>query len=96
MGGLLLGNSRYWLKFRGVISNKSFNDLTESGYYKIEDGMADSPNGYWGMLVVFNDGSQLTQIFYPNIDTSDIMIRKAGQIVDIGRSHWRRISLIEM
>lgn len=80
---------------RGIKSNQSYNDLTITGYYKIQNGVTDGPNIYWGTLVVFNDSRQLTQIFFPNIDTSDIMTRK-GTISDIGNSHWLKISLTKI
>lgn len=92
MGGLIGINSS-WFKFRGVVNNQSYNDLTETGYYKIQNSVTDGPNIYWGTLVVFNDSEQLTQTFYPNTDSSDIIIRKAGKVSDIGKSSWRNISL---
>lgn len=84
-----------WFRFRGIRTSQSYNDLTETGYYKIQEEMTDGPNIYWGTLVVFNDGRQLTQIFYPNVDASDIMTRK-GTISDISNSHWLNISLTEI
>ena len=61
--------------FRGIMTNRSYNDLIETGYYKIQDNMIDGPSTYWGTLVVFNDSDQITQVFYPNIDSTEIFCK---------------------
>lgn len=53
--------------------------------------MIDGPSSYWGTLVVFNDGGQITQVFYPNTDTGYIYTRK-GVISNFVNSAWRNIS----
>ena len=40
--------------FRGIMTNRSYNDLIETGYYKIQDNMIDGPSTYWGTLVLFD------------------------------------------
>ena len=77
--------------FRGIMTNRSYNDLIETGYYKIQDNMIDGPSTYWGTLVVFNDSDQITQVFYPNIDSAEISTRK-GNINNFVKSAWRIIS----
>lgn len=77
--------------FRGIMTNRSYNDLIETGYYKIQDNMIDGPSAYWGILVVFNDSDQITQVFYPNIDSAEISTRK-GSINNFAKSAWRSIS----
>jgi len=77
--------------FRGIMTNRSYNDLIETGYYKIQDNMIDGPSTYWGTLVVFNDSDQITQVFYPNIDSAEISTRK-GSINNFAKSAWRSIS----
>ena len=77
--------------FRGIMTNRSYNDLIETGYYKIQDNMIDGPSTYWGILVVFNDSDQITQVFYPNIDSAEISTRK-GSINNFAKSAWRSIS----
>lgn len=77
--------------FRGKMGNGSYNDLIETGYYKIQENMIDGPSSYWGTLVVFNDGGQITQVFYPNTDTGYISTRK-GMISNFVNSAWRNIS----
>lgn len=77
--------------FRGIMTNRSYNDLIETGYYKIQDNMIDGPSTYWGTLVVFNDSDQITQVFYPNIDSTEISTRK-GNINNFVKSAWRIIS----
>lgn len=77
--------------FRGTMTNRSYNDLIETGYYKIQDNMIDGPSTYWGTLVVFNDSDQITQVFYPNIDSTEISTRK-GNINNFVKSAWRIIS----
>lgn len=78
--------------FRGIKIDQSYNDLTITGFYKIQERMIDGPNDYWGTLVVFNDGGQITQVFYPNTDSEKIATRK-GSIKDFVNSAWRSISL---
>ena len=77
--------------FRGIMTNRSYNDLIETGYYKIQDNMIDGPSTYLGTLVVFNDSDQITQVFYPNIDSAEISTRK-GNINNFVKSAWRIIS----
>lgn len=88
--GELIGINNTWLKFIGIIVNKSYNDLTKTGYYKIQERVTDGPSTYWGTLVVFNDGGQITQVFYPNTDDGKISTRK-GSITNIINSAWRSI-----
>lgn len=76
---------------RGIMTNRSYNDLIETGYYKIQDNMIDGPSTYWGTLVVFNDSDQITQVFYPNVDSTEISTRK-GNINNFVKSAWRIIS----
>ena len=64
--------------FRGIMTNRSYNDLIKTGYYKIQENMIDGPSTYWGTLVVFNDSDQITQVFYPNIDSAEISTRKGN------------------
>lgn len=78
--------------FRGSLNNNDYNNLTESGYYKIEDNVINGPNTYWGTLVVFNDGYQITQKFYTNINNNPIYIRRGG-ISILGSLEWRVISI---
>lgn len=77
--------------FRGIITNRSYNDLIETGYYKIQDNVIDGPSTYWGTLVVFNDSDQITQVLYPNVDSAEISTRK-GNINNFVKSAWRIIS----
>ena len=32
------------------MTNRSYNDLIETGYYKIQDNMIDGPSNYWEHL----------------------------------------------
>jgi len=73
------------------MTNKSYNDLIETGFYKIQENMVDGPSIYWGTLVVFNDSGQITQVFYPNTDSANISTRK-GNINNFVDSAWRSIS----
>ena len=77
--------------FREIMTKRSYNDLIETGYYKIQDTMIDGPSPYWRTLVVFNDSDQITQVFYPNIDSTDISTRK-GNTNNFVKSAWRIIS----
>ena len=90
LGGLMNSLGLFPFMFRGVMTNRSYNDLTETGYYKIQENMVDGPSTYWGTLVVFNDGDQITQVFYPNIDSTEISTRK-GSINNFVKSAWRII-----
>ena len=91
MGGLFTSLKLYPFMFRGKMGNGSYNDLIETGYYKIQENMIDGPSSYWGTLVVFNDGGQITQVFYPNTDSGYISTRK-GVISNFVNSAWRNIS----
>lgn len=92
----MLGDPKNWFKYRGEISNKSYNDLLDNGYYKIGDNVIDGPNNYWGTLIVFYTDAAITQLFFPNIDASNIMIRKTGRVSDISNASWRMVSLTEI
>ena len=91
LGGLMNSLGLFPFMFRGIMTNRSYNDLIETGYYKIQDNMIDGPSTYWGILVVFNDSDQITQVFYPNIDSTEISTRK-GNINNFVKSAWRIIS----
>lgn len=91
LGELMNSLGLFPFMFRGIMTNRSYNDLIETGYYKIQDNMIDGPSTYWGTLVVFNDSEQITQVFYPNIDSTEISIRK-GNINNFVKSAWRIIS----
>ena len=91
LGELMNSLGLFPFMFRGIMTNRSYNDLIETGYYKIQDNMIDGPNTYWGTLVVFNDSDQITQVFYPNIDSAEISTRK-GNINNFVKSAWRIIS----
>ncbi|MDB0880958.1 pyocin knob domain-containing protein [Phocaeicola vulgatus] len=91
LGGLMNNLKLFPFMFRGIMTNRSYNDLIETGYYKIQDNMIDGPSTYWGTLVVFNDSDQITQVFYPNIDSAEISTRK-GNINNFVKSAWRIIS----
>lgn len=91
LGELMNSLGLFPFMFRGIITNRSYNDLIETGYYKIQDNMIDGPSTYWGTLVVFNDSDQITQVFYPNIDSTEISTRK-GNINNFVKSAWRIIS----
>lgn len=91
LGELMNSLGLFPFMFRGIITNRSYNDLNETGYYKIQDNMIDGPSTYWGTLVVFNDSDQITQVFYPNIDSAEISTRK-GNINNFVKSAWRIIS----
>lgn len=91
LGELMNSLGLFPFMFRGIITNRSYNDLNETGYYKIQDNMIDGPSTYWGTLVVFNDSDQITQVFYPNIDSAEISTRK-GSINNFAKSAWRSIS----
>ncbi len=91
LGGLMNSLGLFPFMFRGIMTNRSYNDLIETGYYKIQDNMIDGPSTYWGTLVVFNDSDQITQVFYPNIDSAEISTRK-GNINNFVKSAWRIIS----
>ena len=91
LGGLMNSLGLFPFMFRGIMTNRSYNDLIETGYYKIQDNMIDGPSTYWGTLVVFNDSDQITQVFYPNIDSTEISTRK-GNINNFVKSAWRIIS----
>ena len=90
--GELMNNLKLFpFMFRGIMTNRSYNDLIETGYYKIQENMIDGPSTYWGTLVVFNDSDQITQVFYPNTDSAEISTRK-GNINNFAKSAWRSIS----
>lgn len=91
LGELMNSLELFPFMFRGIMTNRSYNDLIETGYYKIQDNMIDGPSAYWGTLVVFNDSDQITQVFYPNIDSAEISTRK-GNINNFVKSAWRIIS----
>lgn len=91
LGELMNSLGLFPFMFRGIMTNRSYNDLIETGYYKIQDNMIDGPSIYWGTLVVFNDSDQITQVFYPNIDSAEISTRK-GNINNFVKSAWRIIS----
>lgn len=91
LGELMNSLGLFPFMFRGIMTNRSYNDLIETGYYKIQDNMIDGPSTYWGILVVFNDSDQITQVFYPNIDSAEISTRK-GSINNFAKSAWRSIS----
>ena len=91
LGGLFTNLKLFPFMFRGIMTNKSYNDLIETGFYKIQENMVDGPNIYWGTLVVFNDSGQITQVFYPNTDSANISTRK-GNINNFVDSAWRSIS----
>ena len=91
LGELMNSLGLFPFMFRGIMTNRSYNDLIETGYYKIQDNMIDGPNTYWGTLVVFNDSAHITQVFYPDIDSAEISTRK-GSINNFAKSAWRSIS----
>ena len=91
LGELLTSLKLYPFMYKGIVENRSYNDMIETGYYKIQDNMIDGPSTYWGTLVVFNDSDQITQVFYPNIDSAEISTRK-GNINNFVKSAWRIIS----
>lgn len=91
LGELMNSLGLFPFMFRGIMTNRSYNDLIETGYYKIQDNMIDGPSTYWGTLVVFNDSAHITQVFYPNIDSAEISTRK-GSINNFAKSAWRSIS----
>lgn len=91
LGELLTSLKLYPFMYKGIVENRSYNDMIEAGFYKIQDNMIDGPNTYWGTLVVFNDNAHITQVFYPNIDSAEISIRK-GSINNFAKSAWRSIS----
>lgn len=91
LGGLLTSLKLYPFMYKGIVENRSYNDMIEAGFYKIENNMIDGPNTYWGTLVVFNDSAHITQVFYPNIDSAEISTRK-GSINNFAKSAWRSIS----
>lgn len=91
LGELMNSLGLFPFMFRGIMTNRSYNDLIKTGYYKIQDNMIDGPSTYWGTLVVFNDSDQITQVFYPNIDSAEISTRK-GSINNFAKSAWRSIS----
>jgi hypothetical protein len=91
LGELMNSLGLFPFMFRGIMTNRSYNDLIKTGYYKIQENMIDGPSTYWGTLVVFNDSDQITQVFYPNIDSAEISTRK-GNINNFAKSAWRIIS----
>ena len=91
LGELLTSLKLYPFMYKGIVENRSYNDMIEAGFYKIQDNMIDGPNTYWGTLVVFNDSAHITQVFYPNIDSEEISTRK-GSINNFAKSAWRSIS----
>ena len=91
LGELMNSLGLFPFMFRGIMTNRSYNDLIKTGYYKIQENMIDGPSTYWGTLVVFNDSDQITQVFYPNIDSAEISTRK-GNINNFVKSAWRIIS----
>ena len=91
LGELLTSLKLYPFMYKGIVENRSYNDMIEAGFYKIQNNMIDGPNTYWGTLVVFNDSAHITQVFYPNIDSTEISTRK-GSINNFAKSAWRSIS----
>ena len=91
LGELLTSLKLYPFMYKGIAENRSYNDMIEAGFYKIQNNMIDGPNTYWGTLVVFNDSGQITQVFYPNTDSANISTRK-GNINNFVKSAWRIIS----
>ena len=91
LGGLFTNLKLYPFMYKGIAENRSYNDMIEAGFYKIQNNMIDGPNTYWGTLVVFNDSAHITQVFYPNIDSAEISTRK-GSINNFAKSAWRSIS----
>lgn len=91
LGELLTSLNLYPFMYKGIVENRSYNDMIEAGFYKIQNNMIDGPNTYWGTLVVFNDSAHITQVFYPNIDSAEISTRK-GSINNFAKSAWRSIS----
>ena len=91
LGELLTSLKLYPFMYKGIVENRSYNDMIEAGFYKIQNNMIDGPNTYWGTLVVFNDSAHITQVFYPNIDSAEISTRK-GSINKFAKSAWRSIS----
>lgn len=91
LGELLTSLKLYPFMYKGIVENRSYNDMIEGGFYKIQNNMIDGPNTYWGTLVVFNDSAHITQVFYPNIDSAEISTRK-GSINNFAKSAWRSIS----
>ena len=91
LGELLTSLKLYPFMYKGIVENRSYNDMIEAGFYKIQNNMIDGPNNYWGTLVVFNDSAHITQVFYPNIDSAEISTRK-GRINNFAKSAWRSIS----
>ena len=91
LGELLTSLKLYPFMYKGIVENRSYNDMIEAGFYKIQNNMIDGPNTYWGTLVVFNDSAHITQVFYPNIDSAEISTRK-GNINNFVKSAWRIIS----
>lgn len=91
LGGLFTNLKLYPFMYKGVAEGRSYNDIIEAGFYKIQDNMIDGPNTFWGTLVVFNDSAHIAQVFYPNIDSAEISTRK-GRINNFAKSAWRSIS----
>ena len=91
LGELLTSLKLYPFMYKGIVENRSYNDMIEAGFYQIQNNMIDGPNTYWGTLVVFNDSAHITQVFYPNIDSAEISTRK-GSINNFVKSAWRSIS----
>ena len=91
LGELLTSLKLYPFMYKGIVENRSYNDMIEAGFYKIQNNMIDGPNTFWGTLVVFNDSAHITQVFYPNIDSAEISTRK-GSINNFAKSAWRSIS----
>lgn len=91
LGELLTSLKLYPFMYKGIVENRSYNDMIEAGFYKIQNNMIDGPNTYWGTLVVFNDSAHITQVFYPNVDSAEISTRK-GNINNFAKSAWRSIS----
>ena len=91
LGELLTSLKLYPFMYKGIVENRSYNDMIEAVFYKIQKNMIDGPNTYWGTLDVFNDSAHITQVFYPNIDSAEISTRK-GSINNFAKSAWRSIS----
>ena len=91
LGELLTSLKLYPFMYKGIVENRSYNDMIEAGFYKIQNNMIVGPNTYWGTLIVFNDSAHITQVFYPNIDSAEISTRK-GSINNFAKSAWRSIS----
>ena len=48
LGELLTSLKLYPFMYKGIVENRSYNDMIEAGFYKIQNNMIDGPNTYWG------------------------------------------------